>query len=202
MDDDRRELGQPSVGEIADAQEVWISGLSLKNGNIAGPYWGGNTGGDGGGILATGTQVSLSEVVIAGCYGRRGGGVYTTSPMSVSRSTIADNLTLIDSQSYGGGIYSTAALDVTDSTISGNDATEGAGIYNSGTLTVENSTIAGNIGSGVYNANAATAELVNVTLSANGSDYGYGGAIRNQGILSLVQSTVTNNHAYRGGGYL
>jgi len=85
---------------------------------------------------------------------------------------------------YGGGIFNSGTLTVTGSTISGNSATShGGGIFNfSGTLTVVDST---------FSANSATGDPF--------SGKGFGGAIYNDGITTVMNSTFTLNTASNSG---
>ncbi|WP_425410231.1 right-handed parallel beta-helix repeat-containing protein [Hyphococcus sp.] len=117
-------------------------------------------------------------------------------------------LTITGAQSGvdGGGVTVDSGaginLTITNSTISSNNANVGGGIWNGGNLTVVNSTIDANTtstlsggGGGIYNLGYAT--LVNVTL-ANNFATGDGGAINNQGTLTLHHGTLTNNNTILG----
>jgi hypothetical protein len=84
----------------------------------------------------------------------------------------------------GGGIRNGGVLSITDSAITSNTSLgtdSGGGIFNQNVLTVQSVVASGVIG------------LINVTLSGNTADNG--GAIRNDGIATLVHVTVYDNEA-------
>lgn len=58
----------------------------------------------------------------------------------------------------------------------------------------------GNKGRGL-NISGGSVKINNCTISGNFTDYD-GGGIRNSGILTVNDSTISNNHAYHGGGIL
>ncbi|MEH2084533.1 MAG: Calx-beta domain-containing protein [Nostoc sp.] len=124
-----------------------------------------------------------------------GGGIYSTSSVTVSNSTISGNTT----NSYGGGIYSTSSVIVSDSSISGNTAnSNGGGIYSS-SATVSDSSISGNIanlGGGIYSSNATVS---NSTLSGNTANSN-GGGIFSSTSVTISNSTISSNTAKTHGG--
>jgi nitrous oxidase accessory protein NosD len=85
----------------------------------------------------------------------------------------------------------------------------GGGIANTGTLTAVDSTITGNravggatrsaLGGGIYNAAGASLTLIGSTVSGNTASSAYdeadGAGIDNEGVLHLIRSTVSDNHA-------
>jgi hypothetical protein len=103
----------------------------------------------------------------------------------------------------GGGIYSEGTLMLTDSTVSENGGNCGAGIFNggSGTMTLANSTVSRNwaatfgwgLGAGIYNEGEMS--IINSTISENQGSHAPGGGIYNatSGTLSLIKSTVSKN---------
>jgi CSLREA domain-containing protein len=74
----------------------------------------------------------------------------------------------------------------------------GAGILNRGALTMRDSVLRGNVavgvafGGGIFNDEGATANLTGLTISGNTGDGG-GGGIYNVGTLTLLASTVSGN---------
>ncbi|MEH2062181.1 MAG: DUF4347 domain-containing protein, partial [Nostoc sp.] len=125
-----------------------------------------------------------------------GGGIYSTSSVTVSNSTISGNVT----NTSGGGIYGTSSVIVSNSTISGNTAnTSGGGIYGTSSATVSDSTISGNIvntsGGGIYTSNAT---ITNSTLSGNTASNG--GGIYGTSSATVSDSTVSGNIANTSGG--
>ncbi len=149
---------------------------------------------------------SLDRVFVIGAY-----------TVSISGVTITGGNTWASWAVGGGGILNTGTLTITNSTISNNvingDGTSGGGIGNNGTLTVTNSTISGNVatgwwgggGGGIVNGGALT--VTNSTISNNTSNGYYaagGGGILNGGTLIVTNSTISNNassgYATAGGG--
>ena len=90
-------------------------------------------------------------------------------------------------------------VEIADNAASG----EGGGIYNAGTLLVRDSAVIANTASGgdggaVANAEDATLDLFNSTLSGNtasGSGGGVANASPNPGTISIANSTITDNRA-------
>jgi CSLREA domain-containing protein len=102
----------------------------------------------------------------------------------------------------GGGIHNSGRLVVSGCTISNNHVSwSGGGIFNQGTMTVTNSTLSGNSslsgGGGIYSF-YGIATLINSTLSGNSSAYGAG--ISNGNILTIQDSTISDNTATVTGG--
>ena len=109
----------------------------------------------------------------------------------------------------GGGVYNQSgkALVLENVVVTGNRASDdGGGIRNDGELTIINSTIAHNFasgteatagGGGLLNTLGAAATVINSTFSDN--EARNGGGIRNDGELTLVNTTLSSNS---GGGLL
>ena len=158
----------------------------------------------------SGVRVNLSGVTIADGFASAtgGGGVLNSGTMTITDSSVSNS---VASAVEGGGIYNDGQLTINHSRIYSNSATDaGGGIYNDGVgsvlgaLFIANSEIlsntAGNIGgAGVLNF-GGTATISNSHVSANTAG-GYGGGLYVQnGELQLINSTVGNNDAERGGG--
>ncbi|MEH1989437.1 Calx-beta domain-containing protein [Nostoc sp.] len=133
-----------------------------------------------------------------------GGGIYSTSSVTVSNSNLSGNIAAL-----GGGIYSTSSVIATNSTISGNTAnTSGGGIYSTSSVTATNSTISGNTantnGGGIY---SSTNTLSNSTVSSNtakvngGGIYSGGGTVSNSTIFGNTADSDNNNTGNGGGIY-
>ncbi len=114
-------------------------------------------------------------------------------------------LTIADGEALaGGGIENKGTLTVEGCTIEHNRAESGAGggIANKGTLTLVDSAVAYNeagSGGGIFNSRGARAIVTDSTL-ANNFALVAGGGLENQGNLTAVNSTVSNNAAKSGGG--
>jgi hypothetical protein len=155
-----------TVGSTASVQ---ISGLTIADGNGTAIY-------DGGG------------------YTISGGAIYNSGILTISNSTLANNLAYSDSDNvYGGAIYNAGALTVSNSTLANNAAESyyneafGGAVYNAGALTVSNSTLANNAAKGLFND---FFDLVYNDAS--------GGAIYSAGALTVSNSTLANNLAESG----
>jgi CSLREA domain-containing protein len=122
----------------------------------------------------SGAKLTLNNLTVAngnaavpGSAGE-GGGIHNSGTLTVSNSTISDNLA-----GLGGGIYNqpSGTLTVSNSTISGNSANFVGGIYNQGTLTVNNSTISSNTAfieiGGIYGSPNTTTTLKNTIVANN-----------------------------------
>ncbi len=172
--------------------------------------------------IVRGNQVHTTSFY--GQYG--GGGICNRGTATIARSTIISNTAAGYSSGGGGGIYNSGTLTLADSVVSTNNANPdtrgsyggyGGGILNwqSGTLVVEGSTIAGNVadrdGGGIINVGALT--IIASTISGNlakanrptsGSGQvglGGGGIENSTGILTVENSTISNNRSnqYAGG---
>lgn len=178
----------------------------------------GNQGDQSGGVHNSGTM-TLNHSTVSGNRANWGGGVTNGGTMTVNNSTVSDNETGNTGEG-GGGIHNRATLTINESTVSGNVAvgSRGGGISNSGTLTIHNSTISNNAGSGyasgggIYNERdfgeppsegeleqRGVATLTDTFVSANAAEAG--GGIQNNGEMTLIDCTVSENEArYQGAG--
>lgn len=143
--------------------------------------------------------------------GEGGGGIYNGAVLSVSTSTFSGNAA---EASRGGGAAlfndSLGRATVDASSFLGNQAVAGGGaIRNGGVLTMTSSTLANNTvsavdggGGAILNGPDGRLLLANSTVSGNSADNG--GGIRNSGLLTLVNVTISRNTAQAdmGGGLL
>src|SRR6202167_792570 len=173
---------------------VFISGLTIENGNMTG---------DGGGIDNNGT-LTLTNSIVSSNSATDGGGIANFGTLTVTNCTFSGNSAF----SFGGGIENGGTLTVTNSTISGNAAGagggDGGGIVNfAGTLTLTNSTISGNSaspdGGGIDNEPTSTLTVINSTISGNSTSIN-GGGIVNTGALTVTNSTIAENAVVEEGG--
>ncbi|MGH2963312.1 MAG: choice-of-anchor Q domain-containing protein [Solirubrobacterales bacterium] len=188
---------------------------SISNSEITGN----GSGATGAGVRAGG-NLTISGSQISGNQSGISGGAIQYAPtaagtLDVSNSEIFDN----EAVSRGGGMSlgNAASLELNGSTVSGNtlendtmSAVQGGGIFNGGTgeTHIAATTISGNTssagsdagaqGGGLFNATDATTTVERSTISGNSlflSETAAGGAILNQGTLSVVNSTLTGNLA-------
>ncbi|HMS10823.1 MAG TPA: choice-of-anchor Q domain-containing protein, partial [Pyrinomonadaceae bacterium] len=127
-----------------------------------------------------------------------GGGIYNFGNITVSASTISNNL--VSNLSHGGGMYNSGNATLVNSTLSGNQAGAGGGINNVvGVLNLTNVTIAGNRansfggGGGVRSSSATTNvknSLIAKNISANnGVAPDFQGVLVSQG-FNLIENTA------------
>jgi CSLREA domain-containing protein len=130
-----------------------------------------------------------------------GGGVVNFGVLTIVNSIVTSNRA-----NYGGGVnnyWTTATAIITGSTISGNYAVDyGGGICNWATLEIANSTISGNTadrGAGVFMYSTSVLTLVESSVTDNLAVTDAGG-IYNNGNLSIQKSALGRNTAGSGGG--
>ena len=166
------------------------------------------SGNDDGGIYNELGTVTLTDCTITenNSYDRYGGGIYNQGTLIITKCTISANNTYSD----GGGIYNEGTLTLTDCTVSGNSTPygSGGGIRSDGdTLTLTDSVVVGNSayfsGGGIF-IGEGIVMITNSTVSMNTAkgvfdSFGSGIAIEN-GRMTLLNCTVTDNAAYYGGG--
>jgi predicted outer membrane repeat protein len=145
-------------------------------------------------VFNASASLSIDGLNITGGNAVNGGGIYSSSSVTVSNSIISGNT----ASNSGGGIYSTSSVTVSNSTFSGNTAnTNGGGIFSSN-ATVRNSSISGNIanlGGGIYSSNST---ISNSTLSSNIANSNGGGIFSSNATVS--NSTISSNTAKTHGG--
>ncbi|WP_414755671.1 hypothetical protein [Anabaena sp. CCY 9910] len=172
--------------------------LSLQNVVVTG----GGISDHGGGIkvdLNGFLDVSNSTITgnAASGFFNKGGGLANSGLTYIRNGTqISNNIAFGSSSQGGGGIYNNGTLIGINSTISNNQGTEGGGIYTiNGSLTLINTTLSGNSGAdgGGIRSNGTSVALFNTTLSGNSASDEGGAIYASNGVLNLINSTVTNN---------
>ena len=108
-------------------------------------------------------------------------------------------------RSQGGGLFNSCGhVHMTNCNVSNNFAQgAGGGVFNArGTLEIDGSTIAGNSavhgGGGIF-VSGGTLTINDSTISANSAEQ-YGGGIANDGTVTIINSTITNNAGSEGAG--
>ncbi|MBB6628350.1 hypothetical protein H5V45_13570 [Nocardioides sp. KIGAM211] len=182
---------------------------------------------DGGGVRATGTDLTLDRVEVSGnLANQRGGGVLLVGGrLVVQSSTVQGNRAGLNPNSNvggGGGLFhdggdvAGAALEVTDSLVADNDGgAHGGGIYAPGAapVTVSTSTVSGNTatstltGMDVWSTSgtgggiaAHTLTVADSTIRDNVAEIDAGGI--SAGTLDVTRSTVSGNASGTSGGGL
>jgi hypothetical protein len=211
--------GGRRVFTIGSGVTVSISALTVKNGQGHSSALG-SIGGDGGGIYNLG-NLTLTNVVVSNNTatnsgtGAGGGGIYNNGTLALVGSTVSNNTagskTSVGANFVTGGAIrnSNGTLTVTDSTISNNFAQIGGGIFDTGSMTVTGSTFASNSagvgivttttleGGAIFINAQGSGAIVNSTFSGN-SAHDNGGAIANNGTVSVSFSTFSANSAPNG----
>jgi hypothetical protein len=172
---------------------------------------------DGGGLdrvfaIANGGKAQLSDMTLTGGDPSHGG---TSQYISLGGAVLnggdvtLERLALINNLSDGGaGMFSIPGTSpvIRDSLIANNRAYSGAGLRLDAGATIINSTITGNRLMVVPDPSKTVTERPVPTLFAIAVDEGsgWGGGIDNRGgdDVDIVNSTITNNHAIKGGGGL
>lgn len=163
--------GFDRVIHITSAYTVNISHLDLVNG-----YYFVHGSSNGGGILNSNGELTLSFTTIKGNTGFYGGGIANLS----------------------------GTVNIFNSTISGNTAVNGGGILNdTGRLTMVNSTVSGNTAEGTgigINNTSGTVDLNNVTITKNTNipPWSSGGGIAGDSVSvsnSIIAGNVADNNS-------
>jgi predicted outer membrane repeat protein len=177
-------------GELSVSQAVIIQGTGANKLTISGN----NTSS----IFNASASLSIDGLKITGGKAANGGGINSSSSVTVSNSIFSGNT----ATTSGGAIYSTSSATVSNSTFFGNTAnSNGGGIYSTNS-TVTDSSIFGNIanlGGGIYSTNATVS---NSTLSGNTANSNGGGIFSNasNGSVTISNSTISSNTAKTHGG--
>ena len=212
-------------GAIANAEVISITGCNFTNNSTTGANAQQSGLGSGGAISNQfGGRVTIADSVITGnSAANYGGGIYyqpnspATALLSITNSTISNNIANTDSNTFGngGGIYMAGggpAATITGSTISGNTVNagtdnpalngNGGGIYTETLITMTNSTVSGNTaqrnvgGIYIYNINSVAFNFTNSTIVANRAVGSYGGILTNlvnNLTVNLRSSIIANN---------
>jgi CSLREA domain-containing protein len=180
-------VGTPDfrIFTISSGTTVFISGLTITNGNAVGAQ----SASTGGGILNAAGTLVINNCVITANNAISGGGIYngagnTGGTLTINNSTVSSNT--------GGGLNNTLingginTLTINNSTISGNSSSAGScgaalqntvGTNSTAIATINNSTISGNTSTGSFGVGGilngtflggnATLTLNNSTVYAN-----------------------------------
>ncbi len=165
-----------SVLSVGPGITLTLSGLTIT---------GGDSSGDGGGVLNAGGALSIASSTVSGNSARNdGGGIYseTYGHLHLTNVRVTSN-----TAEHGGGIdndgtfYAGAYAVLSNVSVTANTAEYGGGIYNDGSATITGSTITDN--------------------RAVHDGGGVGGGFGEAGWLELIGSTVAGNTAENGGGF-
>jgi CSLREA domain-containing protein len=144
--------------------------------------------------IRSGDGLSMTQSVVAG---NSGGGIVVYGTANISDSKISHNSAV----GFGGGINSSGPLSISHSLIRNNSATlEGGGIALSAfphNVSISNTTISGNssaLGGGISNRGSVLS-LFNSTISNNQTTGNGGGLVSRNAALKIINSTVSGNRA-------
>jgi Bacterial Ig-like domain len=197
-----------------DTTVVTISGMTISKGNTLEV----DDDRGGGGILNDGAAtLTITDSIISGNTGSRGGGIRNFGTLTITNSTIGTSDSPNTATAEGGAIRNDGTLVVSNSTLSANFSNGRAGaIHNEGFLDVTNSTFSGNRADGGDGGGAifnkctldddsncieGTGEVTVTGSTFSGNSAGIsGGAINNQRTLTVTNSTFSGNRAPDGGG--
>ena len=120
--------------------------------------------------------------------------------LSLNDLTLQDNF----SKGSGGAINNSGDLETNNVVLRNFDVinTSGGAIYNAGTADLTLTTIElseSNNGGAIYNASGATLSIYSSTLKDNTASFN-GGAIINEGMLTVLDTSIIDNDANSGGG--
>ena len=140
-------------------------------------------------------KATLTDSAVSGNTAEHSSGIYSFGEMTIINSTISDNKA---SSTGGGGIVNyNGKLTLIDSQVNGNTAAVvGGGIINEGEMTIKNSTVSDNdahySSGGIANSSLGTLNIIDSEVSGN-TGYSHGGGISNRGVMTITNSTVSDN---------
>jgi hypothetical protein len=148
------------------------------------------TSGGGGAIYHNGSVLTATGSTFLGNSAEDGGAIFVSDGQAtVAASQIVSNT----ATHFGAGINTSGTFTLTDSLISGNTASSwGGGVINSGSAIVQGNTFANNVGEGAALFNASSGQM-DVARSAFYDHIATNGTIQNRGMVTITNSTVSNN---------
>ena len=184
--------GLSRIFKITNNAHVTIENIILKNGKCS--Y--------GGAINNEGTLTIINST-LRDNKGGYGGAIFNDGTLTIIDSKLINN-EAINGQN-GGAIYNRDSLTIINSTLDNNKAGYNGGAIdnNGGTLTITDSILtnnraSSNDGGAIYNQQMSTT-IINNSTFANNTANDWGGAIRNEGKLTINASTFENNTSNEGG---
>ena len=163
-----------------------LSHLTIRHGNVAG---------GGGGILAVrNTTLLLDDVAVQENSATRDGGISNESNYDVATLTNVDiSRNHADST---GGLGNEGVVNLTDTTVADNSAKATGGLFLGGVATLDRVTVSGNTAtgpSGVFTGGIEAGGIVTLRNSTISNNYGDPGAIWNGSRSTLTNVTITGN---------
>ncbi len=158
-----------------------------------------------GGAIYSRYKLDIYGSEFAGNYANEGGAVYCDDGIVKATNS---NFTNNKAYTSGGAIYGTSQFNIDNSEFTNNNAYNGGAIYIDNkvtTNTITNSIFNSNdaaFGGAIYNSQKSKLTITDSTFTNNNENYynGYqGGAIYNNGDLTILSSGFSNNYASNGG---
>ncbi|MBI2956861.1 MAG: hypothetical protein HYY26_06085, partial [Acidobacteria bacterium] len=170
----------------------------------------GGSGVEGGGILISGTAVTLNDSVLtANSAGTSRGGGASTGTMVAGQLTLNNSTVSNNTADQGGGLFVFGTLTISGSTVARNTAATGGGsIHCGGTANISNTAFNDNSATTEGGAlavtacgPAATANISSSTFARNASTGSNGGgALSNTQTVNITDSIFSSNQAFSGPG--
>lgn len=175
-------------GAVFNNGTVLLSNVLFSNNAAAG--------GIAGAVINLGTLIVINSSFINNHAGLYGGALANNGTATITSTTFAGNQAPI-----AGAIYNNGPMTIRGSNFDNNTTTNGggAGIFNDDELTVFNSTFSNNTtsvgqkGGGIFNVIYATAMVIRSSFINNGAPGGFGGAIYDEGSLTILRDVFTGN---------
>ena len=153
-------------------------------------------------FIASEANLTLDALTLRGAV--QGSGIHNQGTLNINNVTIHSNTNFAS----GGGLLNRGTTNIANSTVSNNFSIDssGGGIYNDGLMTITGSSIVNNVGGGAITSgngilNAGTLHISTTTIARNTRPAEVrGGGIDNVGILTLANSTISENRGTVGGG--
>jgi hypothetical protein len=142
--------------------------------------------------VAAGATLQLHELTVSGGTSGAGdgGGIRNAGTLGLTQVQIVENR----SRGKGGGLHNTGTLTVIASTFRGNQSQWGGGLSNAGTANIARSLLHANVAQGAAGQRGWRG------AGAGGGAAGLGGGILNDGVMTVVSTTLSGNQAIGGTG--
>ena len=188
------------------------TGVNKTNVTVTKSIFSGNTASDGGGFYAYGDgAVTMTNCTVTGNNAVTGGGIFLTSltnpvvtGVAVSGNTaITDggglDLSVVSGFKITGGSFNNNAVTNSGSVGGGIEIINSTGIISNASI-LDNTAVSN--GGGIYGFNIPGVTIIASKISGNVSQVGSGGGIfANGATLSILNTAVSNNTAFNGGGF-
>ncbi len=189
------------VISVAPLATVSLIDITVQNGTIYGESGGGIF--NQGTLTLTNTDI-ISNFAYHDGQSPLGGGIYNTGTLNVVGGRFSGNGAISDYGNAGMGIANRGILTLTNSTVSNNltniSPASAAGVYNVGEATIISTTLAHNKSVGIWNELGGTMIISDSMISGNTGGYGIQadasvGGIYNGALMTITGSLLQVNRA-------